>query len=87
MPAFPKACAAASKALAFDDNLSEAHASLAFALDLYGWDWDSAEREIALNPDYATAHQWYAWHSIMTGQIREAIVERKKRRKASVRRP
>jgi TolB-like protein/DNA-binding winged helix-turn-helix (wHTH) protein/Flp pilus assembly protein TadD len=80
--AFPKARAAASKALALDDNLSEAHASLAFALDLYGWDWDAAEREykraIALNPGYATAHQWYAWHLIMTGQTSEAIVEIKK---------
>jgi TolB-like protein/DNA-binding winged helix-turn-helix (wHTH) protein/tetratricopeptide (TPR) repeat protein len=80
--AYPKAQAAATKALALDDNLGEAHASLAFALDLYGWDWDAAEREykraLTLNPGYATAHQWYAWHLIMTGQTGEAIVEIKK---------
>jgi hypothetical protein len=43
-----------------DDNLAEAHTSLAFVLDLYDWDWESAEQEykraIALNPGYATAH-------------------------------
>jgi TolB-like protein/tetratricopeptide (TPR) repeat protein/DNA-binding winged helix-turn-helix (wHTH) protein len=80
--AFPKARAAATKALSLDDNLSEAHASLAFALDLYGWDWDAAEREyeraIALNPGYATARQWFAWHLIMRGRNSEAIVEIKK---------
>ena len=41
--AFAKAKAAATKALALDDKLAEAHASLAFALDLYGWDWETAE--------------------------------------------
>jgi TolB-like protein/tetratricopeptide (TPR) repeat protein len=80
--AFPKARAAATRALALDDNLGEAHASLAFTLDLYDWNWDAAEREykraIALNPSYATAHQWYAWHLIMTGRTGEAIVEIKK---------
>jgi len=77
--AFPKARAAAIKALALDDDLSETHASLAFALDLYDWDWEAAEREykrsIALNPGYATAHQWYAWHLIMIGRTGDAIVE------------
>jgi TolB-like protein/DNA-binding winged helix-turn-helix (wHTH) protein len=60
--AFPKAKTAATKALALDDNLSEAHTSLAFIQDLYGWDWASAEKEykraLALNPSYATAHHW-----------------------------
>jgi Flp pilus assembly protein TadD len=42
--AFSLAKAAATKALALDENLSEAHTALAFALDLYGWDWDAAER-------------------------------------------
>jgi TolB-like protein len=58
--AFRKAKAAATKALASDDSLGEAHTSLAFALDLYGWDWETAETEyklaIKLNPGYATAH-------------------------------
>jgi TolB-like protein/DNA-binding winged helix-turn-helix (wHTH) protein/Flp pilus assembly protein TadD len=77
--AFSKAKAAATKALALDDNLAEAHASLAFALDLYGWDWETAETEykraIKLNPGYATAHQWYSWHLMMMGRNSEGILE------------
>ncbi|MBV9111741.1 MAG: winged helix-turn-helix domain-containing protein [Hyphomicrobiales bacterium] len=77
--AFPRARAAADRALALDDSLGEAHASLAFALDLYFWDWRSAETEhkraIALNPSYATAHQWYAWHLIVAGRNRDALAE------------
>ena len=80
--AFPKAKAAATKALALDDSLGEAHASLAFALDLYGWDWEAAEKEykraIKLNPGYATAHQWYAWHLIVMGRNSEGIAELRK---------
>ena len=80
--AFPKARAAATKALALDDTLGEAHASLAFALDLYGWDWDAAETEyrqaIKLNPGYATAHQWYSWHLIMMGRNNDAMFELRK---------
>jgi TolB-like protein/DNA-binding winged helix-turn-helix (wHTH) protein/Flp pilus assembly protein TadD len=77
--AFPKAKAAATKALALDDSLCEAHASLGYALDLYAWDWEAAEAEykqaIKLNVGYATAHQWYSWHLIMMGRNSEAIVE------------
>jgi TolB-like protein/DNA-binding winged helix-turn-helix (wHTH) protein len=79
---FPKARAAAVKALALDDNLGEAHASLGYALDLYGWDWEAAETEykraIMLKPGYATAHQWYSWHLIMMGRNSEAISELRK---------
>jgi TolB-like protein len=64
--AYPKAKAAATRALELDHTLSEAHTSLAFSLDGFDWDWVSAEREykraIGLNPSYATAHHWYAWH-------------------------
>ena len=77
--AFAQATAAAARALAIDDSLGEAHASLAFALDLYAWDWKSADAEfrraIELNPSYATAHQWYSWHLIMMGRTREALAE------------
>jgi TolB-like protein/DNA-binding winged helix-turn-helix (wHTH) protein len=77
--AFPKAKAAATKALALDESLGEAHASLAYAMDLYGWDWKAAETEykraIDLNVGYATAHQWYSWHLIMMGRNSEAIAE------------
>jgi TolB-like protein/DNA-binding winged helix-turn-helix (wHTH) protein/Flp pilus assembly protein TadD len=77
--ALPKAKAAATKALALDDHLAEAHTSLAFILDLYQWDWESAEKEykraIALYPGYATAHHWYAWHLMVTGRISAGIAQ------------
>jgi TolB-like protein/DNA-binding winged helix-turn-helix (wHTH) protein len=80
--AFPKAKAAVTKALALDDNLAEAHTSLAFILDLYDWDWETAaneyKRALALNPGYATAHHWYAWHLIVMGRDDEGIVESRK---------
>ncbi|MBR0838315.1 tetratricopeptide repeat protein [Bradyrhizobium manausense] len=75
--AFSKATAAASRALELDGTLGEAHTSLAFALDLYGWDWDVAASEyeaaIRLNPSYATAHHWYAWHLMLAGKTTEAL--------------
>jgi TolB-like protein/DNA-binding winged helix-turn-helix (wHTH) protein/Flp pilus assembly protein TadD len=77
--AFSKATAAATHALQIDNGLGEAHTSLAFALDLYGWDWDIARSEyqlaIELNPGYATAHHWYAWHLMLMGQTQEGIAE------------
>ena len=79
LDAFSKATAAAAKALALDASLGEAHASLAYALDLYGWDWDGAETEykqaIQLDPGYATAHQWYSWHLFMVGRDDDALIE------------
>jgi tetratricopeptide (TPR) repeat protein len=77
--AFPKAKAAAAKALTLDNTLGEAHTSLAFVLDLFDWDWGAAEGEyreaIELSPNYATAHQWYTWHLITLGRNSEAITE------------
>jgi tetratricopeptide (TPR) repeat protein len=79
--AFPKAKEVATKALTLDDKLGEAHTSLAFALDL-GWEWKAAEQEykwaIALNPGYATAHHWHAWHLIVMGRHVEALAELRK---------
>jgi tetratricopeptide (TPR) repeat protein len=80
--ALPKAKAAALKALELDDNLSEAHTSLAFCLEGFDWNWDAADKQfrraIDLNPGYATAHHWYAWHLSLLGRNSEAIVEMKK---------
>jgi TolB-like protein/DNA-binding winged helix-turn-helix (wHTH) protein/Flp pilus assembly protein TadD len=77
--AFPKAKAAATRALALDNTLGEAHTSLAFVLDLFDWDWKNAEKEykqaVDLGPNYATAHQWYGWHLIVLGRNDEAITE------------
>jgi serine/threonine protein kinase/Tfp pilus assembly protein PilF len=79
---FPKAKAAAMKALALDQQLAEAHTSLANILTSYDWDFANAEKEfkraIALNPNYATAHQWYAEYLEAMGRHDEAIVEIKR---------
>jgi len=80
--ALPKAKAAAIKALELDSTLGEAHNSLAFCLDGFDWDFESAEKEfrraIELNPGYASAHHWYAWHLALVGKNAEAIAEMRK---------
>ena len=80
--ALPKAKAAATKALELDGTLSEAHNSLAFCFDAFDWDLESAgkefQRAIELNPGYATAHHWYAWHLSLLGRYDEAIAEMRK---------
>src|SRR5712692_4029412 len=80
--AYPRAKAAATKAIELDSTLGEAHISLAFCLDGYDWDWESAGNEfrrgIELNPGYATGHHWYAWHLTALGRDDEAIAEIKK---------
>jgi TolB-like protein/DNA-binding winged helix-turn-helix (wHTH) protein/Flp pilus assembly protein TadD len=77
--ALPRAKAAALKALELDNRLGEAHTSLAFCLDGFDWDFASAEREfrqgLELNPSYATAHHWYAWHLTLVGRDGEAVSE------------
>ncbi len=77
--AFPKAKAAALKALELDNSLAEAHTSLAFILDNYEHDFEKAEKEyqlsIELKPGYATAHHWHAWHLAYLGRHEEAIKE------------
>src|SRR5208282_5618699 len=80
--ALPKAKAAAIKALELDSALGEAHNSLAFCLDGFDWDLDTAGKEfrraIELNPGYATAHHWYAWHLSLLGRYEEALAEMRK---------
>jgi tetratricopeptide (TPR) repeat protein len=61
--AYPRAIAAAKKAVELDDSLSEAHRALAFATYYWVWDFASGEREfkraIQLDPKDAVAHHWY----------------------------
>jgi TolB-like protein/Tfp pilus assembly protein PilF len=81
--AMPKAKESAIKALALDDTLAEAHATLAHILINYDWNSSAAEKEfkrsIELNPEYATAHQWYAIHFLTAkGRFEEAVQEMKK---------
>ncbi|HXT86870.1 MAG TPA: winged helix-turn-helix domain-containing protein [Verrucomicrobiae bacterium] len=75
----PKARAAALKALQLNPNLAEAHTALALIAQNYDWDWQTAEREyrraIDLEPNYATAHHWYAECLALQGRFNEAFVE------------
>lgn len=70
---FSKALTAARQALALDDQLAEAHASLAWVTSFFEWDWKTAEREfqraIALNPGWGTAYSWYSFHLHALGHV------------------
>ncbi len=78
--AMPLALDATQKALSIDDQLAEAHTSLAKIKLSYAWDWPGAEAEfkqaIQLNPGYATAHQWYGVYLSEMGRHDESIRER-----------
>lgn len=77
--AYPRALAAARKAVELDDQSSEAHASLAFALFWGNWDVAGAEREfrraIELNANNAVAHHWYATYLSTVGRHSESLAE------------
>ena len=77
-----KARAAATKALELDPTIAEGHAELALVEFYYDWDWSKAEQEfrqaIELNPNYATAHQWYSYYLTAMGRFPEAVEEARK---------
>ncbi len=74
---FEKAKELARRAIALDDGLAEAHTSLAWVTFIHDWDWAAAEREfrraIDANPNYASAHQWYAWLLASQGRLIEGL--------------
>ena len=74
---FERAKELARRAIALDDGLAEAHTSLAWVTFIHDWDWAAAEREfrraIDANPNYASAHQWYAWLLASQGRLGEAL--------------
>jgi tetratricopeptide (TPR) repeat protein len=76
-----RARAAALKAVEIDDTIAEAHTSLAYIAHRFDWDWRGAEKEfkraIELNPNYATARQWYGFFLATMGRMDEAIAEAK----------
>ncbi|MBD0373150.1 MAG: protein kinase [Pyrinomonadaceae bacterium] len=76
--AFPRAIAASLKALEIDDTVAEAHTSFAFPRMFFEWDWAGAEKEfkraIELNPNYATAYQWYGRLLSALSRHNESIV-------------
>jgi TolB-like protein/DNA-binding winged helix-turn-helix (wHTH) protein/Tfp pilus assembly protein PilF len=71
--------AAALHALQLDETLPEAHTALALIVQNHDWDWQTAEKEfrraIELNPNYTTAHHWYAEHLMWRGRFDEALKE------------
>jgi tetratricopeptide (TPR) repeat protein len=77
--AYPRALAAARKAVELDDSLSQAHRSLAFAAFWWSWDFAVGEREfkraIELDPNDAVAHHWYATALSTLGRFPESLVE------------
>jgi len=74
-----KAQAAAAQAIALDDQLAEAHCSAAYVRFFQDWDFAGAEaefrRSLQLNPNFATAHQWYAEMLSVLGRHDDAISE------------
>jgi tetratricopeptide (TPR) repeat protein len=80
--AFPRAQVAAERAIALDPALAAPRATLGYVALYYDWDLARAEAEyrraIALDPNYSTAHQWYANHLTAAGRFAEA--EREMRR-------
>jgi TolB-like protein/Tfp pilus assembly protein PilF len=79
--AMPKAKQAAERALELDPHLAEAHNSRAFVAENYEWLWEVAEDEykkaIELNPNYATAHQWYGEYLATIGRFEEGLEQLK----------
>jgi TolB-like protein/Flp pilus assembly protein TadD len=76
---FPKAEAAANRALSINENLAEAHTALAFVKYRYHLKWAEGEQHfkkaIELNPNYATARQWYSSYLAASGRAEESIVQ------------
>ena len=76
---FERAKFYARKALELDEGLAEAHASLAWSLFIYDWDWSGAaaefRRSVELDPRYATARQWYAFLLASQGRFEESLIE------------
>jgi Tfp pilus assembly protein PilF len=75
--AFPRARAAAERALEIDPAMAEAFASLGFVAYCFDWDWPAAEghfrRAIELRPNYPTAHHWYGEFLSTAGRFEEAV--------------
>ena len=80
--AFPKAKAAAERALAIDDSLPEAISSLAVTRIFADWNWAGGEsdclRALELNPDFSLARTVYSLCLILKGQVEEAVAEQRR---------
>jgi len=81
--AFPKAIAAAKKAITLDERSADAHTALAYSTLYYEWNWTQTEQEVrralALDPNNAEAHYVYGAFLITLGRFDEAIAESRRR--------
>lgn len=77
--AWPKVKVSAAKALGFDETSAEAYLLIADVKDIFEWDFKGAEeyykRSLEMNPNYATAHSWYAMYLASQRRFDEAIRE------------
>lgn len=77
--AYPRALAAAQRAIALDESLSGAHSALAFAEFHWSWNLPEAEKEfrraIALSPNSVQAHHWYATSLLSLARLPESVAE------------
>ena len=76
---FPRAKAAAQRAIEIDENLAEAHVVLAIVSTFFEADRETAEREfrlaLALNSNYAVAHQWYGAYLCFKADFQHGLAE------------
>ena len=76
---FPRAKAAAQRAIELDESLAEAHVTLAVVGTLFEANRETAEREyrraLALKPNYAVAHQWYGAHLCFMADFEHGLAE------------
>ncbi len=76
---FPKAREAAKDALALNENLADAHMSLAVVSLFNDWDWPAADsgfrRALELSPNHARGHSYYSWYFALLGQFEEALAQ------------
>ena len=72
----PKAAAAVGRALELDAQSAEAYAALGYTQTVYDWNWEAADasfrRALELDPNYATAHQWYGEYLMGVGRFDES---------------
>jgi tetratricopeptide (TPR) repeat protein len=77
--AFPRAKAAALRALELDSQQPEAHVSLGLVREFWEWDWEGSEsafrRALEIAPSYAMAHCWYGYLLSGLGRHEEALSE------------
>jgi len=78
---YPNAMSAVKRALQLDPTSAEAHTAMACIHNLFEWNWQQGESElqaaIALNPNYALAHQWLSFTLVRVGQPERSIEEMK----------